>query len=122
MATAWAQTPEGAGGPPQIYNIGFLVVLVGIFYFLLLRPEQKRRKEHTELLAGLKRNDQVVLSSGIHGRVVALGEPNHPNRPAGRPRLRRGQDAVHVLLGRRRAVRQQLVKVALRAGQRRLGR
>jgi preprotein translocase subunit YajC len=74
VATAWAQTPEGAGGPPQIYNIGFLVMLVGIFYFLLLRPEQKRRKEHTELLAGLKRNDQVVLNSGIHGRVVTLGD------------------------------------------------
>ena len=41
---------------------------------LLLRPEQKRRREHEQLVGGLKRNDQIVLSSGIHGRVSSLGE------------------------------------------------
>ena len=65
---------QDGGGPPAIYNIGFLVMLVGIFYLLLLRPEQRRRKEHERLLAGLKRNDAVVLSSGIHGRVAALSD------------------------------------------------
>ena len=62
------------GGPPAIYNIGFLVLLVGIFYVLLLRPEQKRRKEQEQLLGGLKRNDQVVMMSGIHGRIVGLDD------------------------------------------------
>lgn len=65
---------EGASGPPAIYNMGFLLALVGIFYFLLLRPEQKRRKEHDQLLSQLKRNDQVVMSSGIHGRVAVVGD------------------------------------------------
>lgn len=74
MGSAWAQVSADAGGPPAIYNIGFLLVLVGIFYLLLLRPEQKRRREHEQLLAGLKRNDHVVLSCGTHGRVVALTE------------------------------------------------
>ena len=74
MGTAFAQTPDAAAGPPAIYNVGFLVMLVAIFYFLLLRPEQRRRKEHTDLLAGLKRNDQVVMASGIHGRVTTLGD------------------------------------------------
>ena len=46
------------------------LLLVGIFYFLLLRPEQKRRREHEHAARQLKRNDQVVLSSGIHGRVI----------------------------------------------------
>jgi preprotein translocase subunit YajC len=73
MGGLLGQQPEG-GGPPAIYNIGFLLMLVGVFYFLLLRPEQKRRKDHEQLLAGLKRNDQVVMSSGIHGRVAALSE------------------------------------------------
>lgn len=69
---AFAQTADG--GPPAIFNIGFLVLLVGIFYVLLLRPEQKRRKEHEELVSGLKRNDQIVLASGIHGRVAAVAD------------------------------------------------
>lgn len=73
MGTAFAQTAEG-GGPPAILNVGFLVLMVGVFYFLLLRPEQKRRREHDQLVAGLKRNDAIVLASGIHGRVAALGD------------------------------------------------
>lgn len=73
MGTAYAQTGEG-GGPPAAYNIGFLAVLVAIFYFLLIRPEQKRRREQEALVAGLKRNDQIVMTCGTHGRVVALAE------------------------------------------------
>lgn len=73
MGSAFGQTGPG-GGPPAIYNVGFLLVLVGIFYFLLLRPEQKRRKAQDQLIANLKRNDQIVMASGIHGRIVALGE------------------------------------------------
>lgn len=51
-----------------------LALIGAIFYFLLIRPEQRRRKDLEAQLAGLKRNDQVVFSSGIHGRVVALGD------------------------------------------------
>jgi preprotein translocase subunit YajC len=77
VGTAFAQSPfaqPDAGGPPAIYNIGFLALLVGIFYMLVLRPEQKRRRDHEQLIGGLKRNDQVVLASGIHGRVQGLAE------------------------------------------------
>src|SRR5262247_2613726 len=73
MGSAFTQTGEG-GGPPAVYNIGLLVLLVGVFYVVLLRPEQKRRREHDQMLAGLKRNDQIVMSSGIHGRVTVLGD------------------------------------------------
>ena len=51
-----------------------LLLIGAIFYLLLIRPEQKRRKELETQVAGLKRNDQVVLASGIHGRVITLGE------------------------------------------------
>ena len=51
-----------------------LALIGAIFYFLLIRPEQRKRKELESQVAGLKRNDQVVFSSGIHGRVVTLGE------------------------------------------------
>ena len=73
MSTAWAQTGE-TSGPPPFANIGFIVLMMAIFWFVLLRPEQRRRKERDTLVASVKRNDQVVLSSGIHGRVMALGD------------------------------------------------
>lgn len=74
MSTAWAQVGDPAGGPPAAYNIGFILLMVAIFYFVLLRPEQKRRREQQALTEGVKRNDQIVLSCGLHGRVVALAE------------------------------------------------
>lgn len=51
-----------------------LVLIGAIFYFLLIRPEQRRRKDLETQITGLKRNDQVVLGSGIHARVMALGD------------------------------------------------
>ena len=73
MGTGFGQTGEG-GGPPAFLNVGFLVLLFSIFYFLLIRPEQKRRRDQEALAANLKRNDQVVLSCGMHGRVAALAD------------------------------------------------
>ena len=55
-------------------QLAFPLLLVGIFYMLLLRPEQRRRREHETLLANLKRNDQVVTASGIHGRILTTGD------------------------------------------------
>ncbi|MFN8543199.1 MAG: preprotein translocase subunit YajC [Candidatus Binatia bacterium] len=75
MDVAWAQSfGGGEGGPPPA--IVSLIPFVGVFaimYFLLIRPEQKRRAEHERLVAALKRNDQVVVG-GILGRVATLGE------------------------------------------------
>ena len=51
-----------------------LALIGAIFYFLLIRPEQRKRKELESQVAGLKRNDQVVFASGIHGRVITLGD------------------------------------------------
>jgi preprotein translocase subunit YajC len=49
-----------------------LVALVVLFYFLMIRPQQRRMKQHQTMLAALKRGDQVVLSSGIMGKVVRV--------------------------------------------------
>ncbi len=49
-----------------------LIGLVVLFYFLMIRPQQKRMKQHQATLAALKRGDQVVLSSGVHGKVVRV--------------------------------------------------
>jgi preprotein translocase subunit YajC len=47
-----------------------LILILGVFYFLLVRPQQQQAKQHTDLIASLKRGDRVVLQSGLHGRIL----------------------------------------------------
>ena len=49
-----------------------LVMMFVLFYFLMIRPQQRRAKEHAAMLGNLKRNDTVVLSSGVIGKVVRV--------------------------------------------------
>ena len=51
-----------------------LVFLFVVFYFLILRPQQKKQKEHTEMLAKLDKNDEVITSGGVHATVVSVNE------------------------------------------------
>lgn len=50
----------------------FFVPVIILFYFMLIRPQQKRQKEHMNMLNNLKRNDTVVLSSGMIGKIVRV--------------------------------------------------
>ena len=72
---AFAQTAAGAAaGGPQDMLIQFLplVGLVVLFYFLMIRPQQRRMKQPQQMITTLKRNDVVVLSSGVIGKVVRV--------------------------------------------------
>jgi preprotein translocase subunit YajC len=50
------------------------VMIIGIFYFLIIRPQQQQQKKAKELVDNLKKNDEVITSSGIHGTVVIVKE------------------------------------------------
>ncbi len=65
------QAPAAAGGEPGIANFIFLIVLFVIFYFMLLRPQLKRAKEHKKMTAGIAKNDEVVTTGGLAGRITA---------------------------------------------------
>jgi preprotein translocase subunit YajC len=72
---AYAQAAgAAAGGGPQAIALQFLplVALVVLFYFLMIRPQQRRMKQHQTMLAALKRGDVVVLSSGMVGKIVRV--------------------------------------------------
>jgi preprotein translocase subunit YajC len=45
-----------------------------IFYFLLIRPQQKKTKEHRQMVANLKKGDRIVTSGGIHGRITGMDD------------------------------------------------
>ena len=65
----------GAGGGAGGFS-GFipLILMFVIFYFLLIRPQQKKTKEHREMIANLKKGDRIITSGGLHGRITGLDE------------------------------------------------
>ena len=72
---AYAQAAGGAaGGGPEAFLIQMLplIGLVVLFYFLLIRPQQRRMKLHQQMIAAVKRGDTVVLNSGVIGKVVRV--------------------------------------------------
>ena len=71
---AYAQAVPGIGGPGQMLSFLPLVLIFVIFYFLLIRPQQKKAKQHQEMLGKLKKNDEVMTSGGIYGRVISLAD------------------------------------------------
>jgi preprotein translocase subunit YajC len=58
------------GQPNAIASLMPIVFIFGIFYFLLIRPQQKKQKEHEKMLTELKKNDEVVTNGGVHGTIV----------------------------------------------------
>lgn len=74
---AWAMAPppggEGGGGSALMGFLPLIIIFV-IFYFLLIRPQQKKAKEHKDMLASIKKGDKVVTSGGIYGLVEDVGQ------------------------------------------------
>ncbi|MHB8454789.1 MAG: preprotein translocase subunit YajC [Acidiferrobacterales bacterium] len=66
----------GAASGPGGGILGFLplIVIFAIFYFLLIRPQSKRAKEHKAMVAAIAKGDEVVTNGGVLGRVTEVGE------------------------------------------------
>ncbi|MFZ0485145.1 MAG: preprotein translocase subunit YajC [Desulfobacterales bacterium] len=71
MGQGGAAGGQGAGGFTSLIPI---ILMFVIFYFLLIRPQQKKAKEHREMIGHLKKGDRIVTSGGLHGRVTAVGD------------------------------------------------
>jgi preprotein translocase subunit YajC len=68
---AYAADAAAAPGPGYM-DLLLLVGFVGIFYFLLWRPQSKRRKEHQQLMSGLAKGDEIITAGGVVGRVTKV--------------------------------------------------
>jgi preprotein translocase subunit YajC len=74
---AWAMGPSpqgGQGGGGAIAGLLPLILIFVIFYFLLIRPQQKRAKEHKTMLEAIKKGDKVITSGGVYGLVESVGQ------------------------------------------------
>ena len=75
IGDAYAQTPGGRlGGGGMGPQVIILVVFVAVFYFLLIRPQQKRMKDQQAMLSRLATGDEVVTSGGILGRITEVND------------------------------------------------
>lgn len=69
---AYAQGAAGAGAAGGIASFVPLILIFVVFYFLLIRPQQKKAKEHQAYLNNLKKGEKVITGGGIHGRITGL--------------------------------------------------
>lgn len=73
IAYAMGGAGSGAGGQGGGFNAFIpLLLMFAIFYFLLIRPQQKKAKQHREMVASLKKGDRVVSSGGLHGVITGI--------------------------------------------------
>ena len=73
---AYAQATQAAGGQSFIIQLLPLILIFVVFYFLLIRPQQKRVKQHREMVTNLKVGNQVISSGGILAKIVKVDD-NH---------------------------------------------
>ncbi|MGK9165014.1 preprotein translocase subunit YajC [Inquilinus limosus] len=73
-AYAQAADPGAAGGAGLLVQFAPLILIFVVFYFLLIRPQQKRAKEHRDMLAALRRGDRIVTGGGIVGTVQKVAD------------------------------------------------
>lgn len=71
VTPAFAQA-AGAQGPSLLSQLPFFIAIFAIFYFLLIRPQQKKLKEHQAMVAALRRGDNVVTQGGVVGKVTKV--------------------------------------------------
>jgi len=70
---AYAMGTGGAGGQGGGFGAFLpLIIMFAIFYFLLIRPQQKKAKQHREMISSIKKGDRVISSGGLHGVVTGL--------------------------------------------------
>jgi preprotein translocase subunit YajC len=74
ISSAYAQTAAPAGGSDSLLSLLPLVLMFVVLYFIMIRPQMKKQKEHRAMVEALAKGDEVVISGGVVGRVSKLGD------------------------------------------------
>lgn len=95
-STAWAQ--DAAAQNPALLSLSnpmfLMVAMLGVFYFLLIRPQQKRQKEHKTMLANLQKGDSIFTAGGIQGKVTGLTDTTVTIEIADKVRVKVNRTAI----------------------------
>ncbi len=98
---AYAMGAQGGGaqaGAGGFASLVPLILMFVIFYFLLIRPQQKKAKEHREMISNLKRGDRIVTNGGIYGRIENLDENTITLEVANNVKIKIGRGYVSTLV------------------------
>ena len=92
--------PQGGGNPTDslISTLIMFALIIGIFYFMILRPQQKRQKERQKMLDAVKKGDKVVTAGGLHGTVAGLDEKTILLQVADNVKMKFDRSAVSVVV------------------------
>jgi preprotein translocase subunit YajC len=75
IGSCYPAAAEGEEGTGSIWPmLIFLVVIFALFYFVMIRPQRKRQKQHEEMTLGLQKGDRVITAGGIYGTIESLSE------------------------------------------------
>ena len=74
ISDAWAAGEPAAAGASGLAGLVPLILIFVIFYFLLLRPQMKRAKEHKKMTEALSKDDEIVTNGGLLGRISKVGD------------------------------------------------
>ena len=72
MGQAGGTAAQGGGGGLLATPLFPIILMLGVMWFFLIRPQQKKQKEHRELLGNLKKGDRIITSGGLYGRITGL--------------------------------------------------
>jgi len=95
MGQGGAGAPGGSGGFASFIP---LILMFVIFYFLLIRPQQKKTKDHRQMVDNLKTGDRIITSGGLHGRVTGVSESALTVEIAEKVRVKVNRASVTALL------------------------
>ncbi|AEB10462.1 preprotein translocase subunit YajC [Desulfobacca acetoxidans] len=94
LAYAMAGASGEAGGSSGLLTILPLILMFGIFYVLLIRPQQKKAKEHRSFLENLKKGDKVVTAGGLYGEITGMTDQSVTLEIADRIRVKVGRGYI----------------------------
>lgn len=99
IAYAMGAPPDGAGGAGGgMASLVPMILMFVIFYFLLIRPQQKKAKEHQEMINNLKKGDRVMTNGGLYGQIVTLDDETIALEIADKVRVKVGRGYIAALM------------------------
>lgn len=112
ISEAWAQAAPAAGGGDMLISLAPMVLIFVVFWFLLIRPQQKKAKEHRAMVAALKRGDRVVTNGGIYGQVTHVADDHLMVEIADGVKIKLARDAVAAIPSKPEPVKREEAKGA----------
>jgi preprotein translocase subunit YajC len=108
ISEAWAQAAgASAGGYETLMSFAPFILIFIVMWFLLIRPQQKKQKEHRAMVAALKRGDRVVTNGGIYGQVAHVADDHLMVEIADGVKIKIVRDAVAAVPGKPEPVKKE---------------